>query len=106
MTTHPDFLIYGATMLRLIGLLGGVSLAARLIVGYRRLDKCVDRPVRVASAMAFTYSIASVYGSFSSLVQRIPPSWGSLVYLGLTIGAVLGHKFIGAIYDTASPECS
>lgn len=103
--TKADYIMYTATMLRLVGLVSGASLAARLIVGYKRLDKCVDRPVRIAAMMAFVYSLASVYGSFSALVQRIPPTFGSLVYFGLTAGAVLGHRFLGSVYDTASEDC-
>jgi hypothetical protein len=104
MTTSFD-LDYLATMVRLIGLLAGASLAARLVVGFRRYHQCSSKSVRVAASAMFVYSLASIYGSFTSLVLRVPATWATLVYFILTTGAVLGHRFIGHVEIETKAEC-
>jgi hypothetical protein len=102
----PSFdLDYLATMVRLIGLLAGASLAARLVLGFRKYHECSSNAIRLAASAMFVYSLASVYGSFTSLVLRVPATWATLVYFMLTAGALLGHRFIGHVETETKAEC-
>lgn len=92
-----DVVDYLAMMTRLVGFLGGVSLMGRLVVGYRQHHKTSSRAIQTAAFALFVYACGSVFGSFLGLVLDLKPSLATLTYLILTVGVILGHRFIGHV---------
>lgn len=94
---------YAANILKVISALGGVSLLARLLTGFRRYRNCTKPSTQCAGYGMIVYSIATIYGAAAGIITHVHVNWPVLTYLFLMIGMILGHVFIGLVEEETTP---